>query len=244
MLFDIHCHLMAGVDDGADIPDESVRMLRLAASGRTGGIVCTPHCNIPGSYQNYYSPEFDRQIRILRHTAAEQGIPVRIYPGQEVFLAGDFPRLIREGKIVTLNRSVYMLCEFDPYESLSGICRKLERAAAEGCVPIVAHPERYLCVAEDASAADRIRAAGALLQLNKGSLKGAFGPDAQRVAHHLLSRRKADFVASDAHSPYMRTPFLADAHEMICELYSMEYSDFLLRDNPLRVIQNQKIYHY
>lgn len=243
-MYDIHCHLIPGVDDGADILDESLQMLRLAASGRTVGIICTPHCNIPGAYRNYYDTNLDKIFRAMQRLVAERQIPVRLYPGQEVFLSGPVPQLLREGKIITLNRSVYLLCEFDPYESAETAFRKLEQIRADGYIPIVAHPERYQFVAELPGTADRLKAIGAFLQVNKGSLKGAFGRLAAETAHRLLAGRKADFVASDAHSPYVRTPYLGDAHEMISALYSIDYADFLLRDNPLRVIQNQKIYSY
>ena len=243
-MYDIHCHLIPGIDDGADILDETLQMLRLAASGRTRGVICTPHCNIPGTYQNYYDADFEKRFRSLKRLTVEQRIPVDIYLGQEIFLSGDISRLLREEKLITLNRSAYLLCEFDPYERIENACSKLERICAEGYIPIVAHPERYHFITEIPSAADRLKAIGALLQINKGSLTGAFGHAATQAAHRLLERRKADFIASDAHSPYIRTPFLGDAHEIVSEHYSMHYADHLLFNNPLRVIRNQKIYCY
>ena len=82
---------------------------------------------------------------------------------------------------------------------------------------------------------------GCLLQINKGSLKGGFGKIAQNAAHGIMKNELADFVASDAHSPYMRTPYLADVRELISELYSEEYADLLLFKNPVKVLKNQKI---
>ena len=243
-MYDIHCHLLPGMDDGADFLEESLQMVQLAASGGTLGIVCTPHCNVPGSYRNHYEDSYDRRLRELQERIARHKIPLRLFCGQEVFLAGSVLPLLRAGKLLTINRSVYLLCEFDPLEEEASALRKLQQLRAEGCVPIVAHPERYRFVAESPDAAARLRATGSFLQINKGSLKGAFGEDAARAAHRLLRRRIADFVASDAHSPYIRTPFLGEVHEMISELYSMDYADFLLRDNPLRVLRSQKIYSY
>ena len=82
---------------------------------------------------------------------------------------------------------------------------------------------------------------GCLLQLNKGSLKKKFGRTSYSIARELIEREYADFVASDAHSPYMRTPYLADAHEIICELHSEQYADLLLSTNPEKVLKNEKI---
>ena len=60
----------------------------------------------------------------------------------------------------------------------------------------------------------------------------------------MLSERIADFVASDAHSPYVRTPFLREAHEWISENFSIDYADHLLHKNPLRVIKNETVHPY
>ena len=78
----------------------------------------------------------------------------------------------------------------------------------------------------------RLKKRGCLLQANSGSLFGAFGRTSQNTVHGLLSESLIDFIASDAHSPYVRTPFLADAHEMVSDMYSLDYADILFRENP------------
>ena len=82
---------------------------------------------------------------------------------------------------------------------------------------------------------------GCLLQLNKGSISGSFGSAARNAAKHILRRGYADFVASDAHSPYRRTPYLGDAFEFVAENYSFDYADMLFKHNPLCVIENKEI---
>ena len=42
-MFDIHCHILPGVDDGADILADTLKMAEIAVSGRCSGLVCTPH---------------------------------------------------------------------------------------------------------------------------------------------------------------------------------------------------------
>ena len=67
---------------------------------------------------------------------------------------------------------------------------------------------------------------------------------AKRAAYRLLDDGLADFVASDAHSPYVRTPFLADAHEAISVMYSRDYADMLFKTNPSLVLENKEIYGF
>ena len=82
------------------------------------------------------------------------------------------------------------------------------------------------------------------MQVNKGSINGSFGFTSQKLAHEIIGRRLADFIASDAHSQYSRTPIMSDIHEYICEKFSPDYANFLLRQNPRRVIRNEKIYGF
>lgn len=244
LMYDLHCHIIPGADDGAQSIEETLHMLRIAASGMTRGIICTPHCNIEGVCENYWSAALDASVKKIRETAEKENLPVKLYAGQEVFLEGDFIKHIKAGKIITLNGSDYLLAEFPFDEKASSAYRKAALLRAEGYKPIIAHPERYGFIIEQVDAAATLKEIGCLLQINKGSLKGTFGERVAFTAHRIVSQRMADFVASDAHSPYKRTPHLLDVHEIISTLYSLEYADFLLNDNPLRVIRNQAVYNY
>lgn len=243
-MFDIHCHILYGLDDGADSLDDSVKMISLAYEGGTRAIIATPHCNVPNSYRNYHSQLFNDRLAEISDRLARQKIDVALYPGQEVFCSGRLISMLREGKIITLNSSRYILVEFDFSENSASAYVKLEQLVSEGLVPVVAHPERYAFVCEEPDAAMRMKDIGCLLQVNKGSIKGAFGRPAFSAARHILNERLADFVASDGHSPYVRTPYLADAFEIVCDACSMDYAELLFEENPRAVINNEEIYPF
>ena len=42
-MYDLHSHILPGVDDGAETMDHSVRMARVAADNGTKTVVATPH---------------------------------------------------------------------------------------------------------------------------------------------------------------------------------------------------------
>lgn len=240
-MIDIHCHILHGLDDGSDNFEESVMMAQMAHSSGTRMIVATPHCNVPRSFKNQWSADIAKKIVDLNERLASEGTDIKILPGNEIFACGDFLQQLKDGKLITLNNSVYPLVEFDFYEHPKTVFQKLEQLVAEGYVPIVAHPERYEFVQYEEDAAKYIKKIGCLIQLNKGSVMGKFGRSAQHAAHAILDAHLVDIVASDAHSPYVRTPRLENAHEMIGEIYSYDYAQLLLCDNPLKVIQNRKI---
>ncbi len=243
-MYDIHCHIIPGVDDGADSLSETLEMLRIAASNRTKGIICTPHCNIPGAFANYWNEKMEQQFNAVVAEAGRKNIPVELYKGQEIFLAGNFRERLKNGELITLNESQYILVELYPFEKEFNAYKKLASLVADGYKPIVSHPERYEFVVKNEDAISYIKDLGCLIQVNKGSLKGRFGQAVRFAAHKIIAKSLADFVASDAHSPYRRTTNLTDVHEMISTEYSADYADFLLKENPHNVICNKSIHRY
>lgn len=240
-MFDIHCHILPCVDDGSGSMIDSVEMAELAVRSGTCGIIATPHCNVPGAFENLWSAEFDAKVKELNDILLKRNIPVTVYPGQEIFAYGDIIERIKNNELITLNNSGYLLVEFDFSASEREMFKYIQSITTEGYVPIVAHPERYFLFGETPETVRGIRSAGALVQVNSSSITGNFGYYPERAASYFLANQLADFVASDAHSQYSRTPDLFRVHEIICENYSYEYADLLLDENPLKVINNKEI---
>lgn len=243
-MIDIHCHMLPGVDDGAGNMSDALEMAELAASSGMKSVIVTPHCNIPGSYHNYWDYFMSENVRDLQNEIRKRNINLTVYSGQEVFLAPGFAELLKKGNFIGLNESKYLLVEFDMHETADVAYRKLQQIIAEGYVPVVAHPERYNFVTEQNEAVYRMKDLGALLQVNRGSIKGVFGRAVMKKADEIISTYQADFVASDAHSQYRRTPYLADVHEFVSEEISSDYGDWLFKVNPKRVINNEDIYSF
>ena len=237
-MFDIHCHILPGIDDGADILDDTIKMAALAVKGRCSGIVCTPHQRPGSDYEIKMLPFVTKKLQelLLRH-----GIRLSLFAGQEIFLDDDSAERLIAGEYLTLNGSAYPLVEFDFEGEGREPMKLLEKLVTKGFIPVVAHPERYDFVASDIRAAEYIRSMGCVLQLNKGSFKGAFGNAAYKCARKMMDEGLADVVASDAHGPYMRTPYLADIHEYLSTEWSGDYADLLLRENPFRIIKNLRV---
>lgn len=243
---DLHCHILPGLDDGAEISDDSLQMAKVALDGGSAAIICTPH-TFPRA--RYAPNDFRNAMIDTKEALRDSEIALPLYPGQEIFLprgedAHGIAEALERSALLTLNRSVYPLIEFDPYETAEAALDAVDILCASGFVPVIAHPERDFFIFENPNAASLLHEHGALLQLNKGSITGFFGRDVADTAHELLRAHLADFVASDAHSPYRRTPDLREAHEWISENLSESYADFLLWSNPARVLKNEKILPY
>ena len=220
---DVHSHVVFGVDDGAHSLDHAVELLTEARDTGTRLIFATPHIVPPYHGWNASQP---RIARIRRHFAAlrdraPSGIEVRL--GYEVtarphrLRAGDdIARFRLEGTELVLMDGP----QAAPWVGDSTMERLVRRIRAEGLTPILAHPERrasWRREPPDPGFAERMKAAGALLQVDASGLTGADGPNTDVEARRLLAEGLIDLIGSDGHGS--RSPARLDvARTMAAEV--------------------------
>lgn len=237
---DLHTHILYGLDDGAINLEMSVEMLKIAKESGTNNVVLTPHCNIPNSYINYMDDVIIRRFERLK-AIAKKDIGINVYLGMEVFASTDIQRLIMDGAVTTLNNSRYLLIEF-PFEADPlWVTNILSRVQSMGLVPLLAHPERYLYVQRFPYMIIDWVASGCLMQINRGSIVGRFGEEAQGIALLLMKHNLVCAVASDCHRPNQRAPFLNDAYHHVSKLFGKQYADRIFIENPTAIINNQRL---
>lgn len=240
-MIDIHNHILPGVDDGAQDIHDTLEMAALAAKSGITAIVATPHCNIPGGYKNYFGDHYIKKVQMVREAVHAEGLPIRILPGAEVLGTEDVPELLKNGKIMTLNQSRYMLIEFFFDEDPDFVNWLLEEVKTLKAIPVIAHAERYQFVQKDPNLVYEWRKKGFPIQINKGSLSGNFGRHAMKTAYLLMDHHLVSVIASDAHSPHVRTPNMKRAHEELSMEYPESYVKMLFEENPRRICQNEPI---
>lgn len=238
-MIDIHSHILPGLDDGAMDLFDSIEMIHLAAESGTRAMVATPHCNLRGMFDNYFGEEYIEAIHRVQEAVKKEHLPVEIYPGAEAFATWDLPDKIVDGKVMPINQSRYILMEFDFQEDPEFADAVLERVKEVGAKPVIAHAERYAFVQDDLQMAYEWRKKGYLIQVNKGSFQGRFGRSARRAAYQLMDHNLVTAVASDAHRPDQRTPYMRDVYELLREEYSKKYLSMIFEENPRRICDNQ-----
>ena len=240
-MIDLHIHILPGVDDGSYSMEESLRMARMAVECGVTDMAATPHCNLPDDPEHLWAEDFRRVLHRFQQTLKEENIPLRMYTGMEVFGTPEVPRLLREGKLMPLAESRYLLIEFPFTDYGEEATRILGRVLEMGYRPLVAHPERYQFTQQSPQLLNLWVDMGCLLQINRGSLFGRFGGHAEALAYGLLDRGFVTCVATDAHRSTIRTPWLADVYQLIQEEYGKHAAEYLLEDNPRRILTNQEI---
>ena len=238
-MIDVHCHILPAFDDGSSSMGESLAMARMAAATGVTGIVTTPH--FPGE------PSSIRRVKaLLDHFAAldmalkQEDIPLKLYLGAEILCLPETPVLAQNHALPTIGDTNYLLTEFHFNESGSYMTQMLEILIDAGYRPVVAHPERYFAVQQDPMLAHLwFEKMDCVLQLNKGSLLGAFGGRVQQASHILLDQGLAHVIASDAHGYRHRTPHMGQLRQWLSTHCSPEYARILLERNPARLVEGR-----
>jgi protein-tyrosine phosphatase len=239
-LTDLHSHLVPGVDDGSRTLEESLEAVGRFRDEGVGRIVTTPH--LDGSLT--HDPEgfeatmdtMDRSWASLLEGAGEEFPGMELRRGFEIMLDIPDPDLTDER--LRLGGTRFVLVEWAWSGVPPGTLRVLARLTEGGLTPVLAHPERYRGL-EDLGLAGAWRRAGALLQVNTGSLVGRYGDHPRNRALKLLERGWVDLLSSDFHGRPGLSPDLEEARQVLAELGGEEQFEILAGVNTLRVLRDQ-----
>lgn len=226
-MIDIHTHILPEVDDGSKNITES--LLMIAEEQRQGitDIILTPH------YRAEYRCKKDiiqTNFDLLKKAVSENGIDVKLYLGQEIFVFNGVADVIKSGRLFTMNGSKYVLAEFAS-KCETDIVEAVYTFVSAGFIPIVAHIERYFYA--DIAAAKEIREFGGLIQINASSLCHKFGAY-KKKATALVKAGLVDFVASDVH--FKRRNYMLKAYNVVVKKFGRETADKLFTENAKAII--------
>ena len=80
---DIHCHILPGLDDGAQTMEETMAVLKEAKRQGVTRMIVTPHYH-PVRYQ-VTAQQVQETLEEVQREAARRQIEIKLYPGQECF---------------------------------------------------------------------------------------------------------------------------------------------------------------
>ena len=210
-MFDVHCHILPGIDDGSKNVQMSLDMLDLTAKQGVEGVIFTPHF-----YADMNSPEtfIENRTKALHELEASLDLIPKVpkyVTGSEVHY---FRGMSRYSGLESLciGNSDFMLIEMpfrdwqtvfvDEIEEISGVL---------GLRVIIAHIERYLD--QDKHLINRLLDnPNLLIQCNAEFF---IEKHTASKAIRLLKSGRIDLLGSDAHGLNHRKPNLAEAVSII-----------------------------
>ena len=233
---DMHCHILPGVDDGPETMEETMAVLREAQRQGIGAMIVTPHFH-PGRYM-VTAGRVMEVLRRVRLRMAEEGLNIRLIPGQECYYFSGLIDELEAGNVLTMAGTRIVLVEFETETQFSTISHAVRELCDSGYRPIVAHFERYRCLYQRKDRLEGLRNSGALLQLNFDRLV-----DRGNILHpngwrKLLKEGYVDFLGSDTHGMKLRPLHVGQAVEWLNKGVQPELRKRILNDN-IRMLQTR-----
>lgn len=214
MMIDLHCHILPGVDDGAEDLEASIAMAQKAISQGVTHILCTPHHN-NGRYSNPKASVVTA-VAGLQTEFDQRNLPLTLLEGQEVRITGELIDEIKRDRILFTDlEDTYLLIEFPTMDVPAFTEQLFFELRTMGKVPVIVHPERNTKFRKDPNRLIPLLEMGCLAQLTAPSIVGKFGKSIQKTAKEMVARNLVQMVASDAHGVNKRTFYMKEAYELI-----------------------------
>lgn len=223
--YDIHTHILPGMDDGSKSSDESLKMIDKLLSQGVNNIIFTPH---------YYSDRESIESFLERRTESFAKIENRLPEDVNVKLASEVyvsDYLFNREDITPLciagNR--YILLEFPFFSSFHE--RSLDQLRAimydYKVKPILVHIERYKKLLDSMGAIERLVRLGCLLQVDLAAIGE---PSTFRKLTKLFDKNLISLVATDCHNMIKRTPDFTTGVKALNARYGKHYFDRLMEN--------------
>ncbi len=234
-MFDIHSHVLPGIDDGSKSFAMSLDILRGLEKQGITDLICTPHY-ICETKQTSTRAANQKLLKQLQGKAQKEGIDINLYLGNEIYIDRDIKKLLKVKKISALNDSKYILVELPisgEYNQYEDILQDLELT---GWQPILAHPERYVSFQNDYSKVIELHRIGVLFQCNLGSIIGQYGKHAKKLIKHMAKENLIFCFGTDIHHPRDYSE-ITKAQKKLQKYYSAAELDTLLAENPAKIVK-------
>ncbi len=217
-MIDIHTHILPGVDDGAKNLDISIALLKEEKDAGMDTVYLTPHNN----KNTKTGLELKKKFQSFLLETKDLGVNLKL--GSEIYYYHDMIKDLKEGKILTMDDTKYVLVEFST-RTETDVCEVVYELVREGYTPIVAHIERYPYLTKGDY--HEIKDNGGLIQVNAGAFK-SFGT--RRKMKYLLKNDLIDFVASDCHSVDRRNVDFSHAIKFMKKKFPNQYKKIFERE--------------
>lgn len=237
---DLHCHLLAGLDDGPQSAIEAVELCRQAVSEGCHAVLATAHQR--GEYPATRRADIIEAVIRLRMRLEIEKIPLQVLPNAEWLIDSSWFELSDPvAELVTMaDGGRYSLLEFP------GRCPHhtqviAERLATHGLQPMLAHVDRYPELLFDPVQVRYLVDDGFIVQMNADTIDGRLGNEPQAAARRLIQAALVHVVASDGHRPLERPIRLRDAFEVVRRWTDDATARLLFAENPQAIVAGNAI---
>ena len=238
-VFDIHHHLLPGLDDGPPNLEAAIAQARLAVADGISHVVCTPHASAHFPFDPVTVAE---RVVELQASLAAHSIALTLGAGCDFHVSFDnVQTAIDQPTRFAINGGPYLLIELPDHGLSPNLSQTWYDLQLAGLTLILTHPERNPTLQREPARLMPWLRQGMLVQVTAASVLGQMGKPALRMAHELLDKRWVHFLASDAHDTERRPPRMTAAHAAVSQRYGVDYADLLCTANPAAVFAGEPL---
>ncbi|MES2618602.1 MAG: CpsB/CapC family capsule biosynthesis tyrosine phosphatase [Bacteroidota bacterium] len=195
--WDMHNHLLFGIDDGSKTIEQSLEMARKFVDLGYKKTISTPHVMFP-----YYPNDATivrGKLAELQKALVENDIALETECAAEYYMDEVFLEKIRNKESLLTFNGNHLLIETSFLNQPVFFSQLMFEVKTQGYLPVYAHPERYVYLQKDYELIEKIADDGLLFQINLLSLSGYYSPQAKKLAEWMIEHGYYHFLGTDAH---------------------------------------------
>lgn len=209
---DYHCHLLPGVDDGAQTVEESITILKRYQTLGIKEVWLTPH--VMADMPNNTTENLKRRFEDFLPKVKEENIDIDLHLAAEYMMDEGFEAKLKTKDFLTHTMYNQILVETSYVCPPMNMEEVLNAIMSAGFFPLLAHPERYIYM--DDKDYKRLHNMGVRFQLNLGSLGGGYGYEVKKKAIKMLKNDWYFCYGTDCHKmEYLENVLNSEAVEYL-----------------------------
>lgn len=159
----------------------------------------------------------------------------------EIYISEELDELVRNGTVITLANSKYILIEFPMNTTMRNVDQILFVLRNMGYKIIIAHPERYKYIQDNIEYAMQLVEEGCMLQSNYGSIVDIYGKEAKKTLKKLLKMDLISFLGTDTHKQGTIYSIMPQILKKFKKVISEEKLYEITTENPKKILEDQEI---
>lgn len=233
--FDMHCHLLFGVDDGPRQMETSLQLLRQEYDAGVRTVYLTPHFR-----KNMFECPKDtiqENFEALQERIKQELPDLTLRLGCEIHVSMDVAEDIKSGRCATMAGTEFVLLEFPEIAEKKYILDRCHAVMNKGFAPIIAHAERCSAIRKDLELLERLVEMGIYIQMSAGSIIGEDGFFWKQFCKKAMQRDLIHFVGSDAHDLKERKVNIGKCAAYLEKTMGADYRDQIMCINPMEIVE-------
>lgn len=229
MFFDVHSHVLHGVDDGSQSLEESIELLKLLRSQGVTSLALTPHFYPhQQNLEDFFNDVASAFGELKAATEANPEFPELLLGCELLYCKGILrSELINKFCIANSN---FLLIETTDFEINNDFFSEIKYLMLSGITPIIAHPERYYRSKNYRKFLKFLAKENIIIQVNASSFsEETFKPALKK----LFKLSVPILLGSDTHTTSYRPPSISTAFEVMTKFFGRSACEAVIETSNL-----------